>query len=152
MVHAVLLGVHVVAGVTGLLLGPVALAVPKRAGWHVRLGLAYQAVVAVMTTSAVALAALAPARLWWLGLIAVATEAAALGGWAVRRRHRRGWLPWHIRLMCGSYVSFVTAALVTNWDSPLAWVLPTVVGSPLIAWAGHRASAPRARRVQPVAA
>lgn len=142
MVHTVLLGVHITAGTIGLLLGPLALAVPKRAGWHPRLGVAYQGAVAVMTASALSLAALAPSRLWWLGPIAVATEAAALAGWAVRRRHSSGWLGWHIRLMCGSYLSFVTAALVVNWASPLAWVLPTAVGTPLIIRAVKRATHP----------
>lgn len=149
MVHTVLLGVHITAGTIGLLLGPLALAVPKRAGWHPRLGVAYQGAVAVMTASTLGLAALAPGRLWWLGLIAVATEAAALAGWAVRRRHSSGWLGWHIRLMCGSYLSFVTAALVVNWASPLAWVLPTAVGTPLIIRAVQRATHPSIRPSTP---
>lgn len=120
------------------------MAVPKRAGWHTRLGRTYQGVVAAMTSTAVALAAFAPARLWYLAVIAVATEVAALAGWAERRRHRPGWLPRHIRWMAGSYVSFVTAALVVNWSSPLAWVLPTLVGTPLIALAAGRHRAPGA--------
>ncbi len=49
MLHTVLLGVHIAAGTSGLLLGPLALAVPQRAGWHPRLGVAYQGGVAVMT-------------------------------------------------------------------------------------------------------
>lgn len=142
MLHATLLVVHVTAGSIGLLLGPLALRAPKRAGWHPRLGLAYQGAVAVMTTTALGLVALAPGRLWGLGLIAAATEAAALAGWRVRRRHAPGWLPQHIRLMCGSYLSFVTAALVVNWASPLAWVLPTLIGTPLINRAVTRASRP----------
>ncbi len=140
MLHTVLLSVHVTAGAVGLMLGPLAMAVPKRAGWHPRLGVAYQGVVAVMTVSALGLVALAPGRLWGLGLIAGATEAAALAGWAVRRRRPSGWLGWHIRLMCGSYLSFVTAALVVNWASPLAWALPAVIGAPLIPRAVKRAT------------
>ena len=43
----------------------------------------------------------------------------------------------------GSYIAMVTALLVVNWEnltgsrgvaSPWAWALPTVVGSPIIAW------------------
>ncbi len=149
MVHTVLLGVHISAGTIGLLLGPLALVVPKRVGWHPRLGVAYQGAIAVMTVSALGLVALAPGRLWWLGLIAVATEAAALAGWAVRRQHSSGWLGWHIRLMCGSYLSFVTAALVVNWASPLAWVLPTAVGTPLIIRAVQRVTHPSIRPSTP---
>jgi len=147
--HTIFLGVHITAGTIGMPPGPLALTVPKRAGWHPRLGVAYQGAVAVMTASALGLAAPAPGRLWWLGLIAVATEAAALAGWAVRRRHSSGWLGWHIRLMCGSYLSFVTAALVVNWANPLAWVLPTAVGTPLIIWTVKRATHPSIRPSTP---
>lgn len=144
-----LLGFHVAAGVAGLVIGPVAMTARKRRGLHTRAGLAYQAAVALLTTTAVGLAALEWGRLWWLALIAVATEAAALGGWWARRRAFRGWIRWHVQLMAGSYVSFVTAFLVVNWSSPLAWVLPTVVASPLIARASARAPRslePRAHR------
>lgn len=137
--HALLLGTHIAAGCTGLVVGAAALAVPKRRGWHVRCGRAYQVVVAVMTSSAVVLAVTAPRTLWGLLVIAVATETAALAGWVVARRRRPGWLPVHVSLVAGSYVSFVTAALVVNWSSPLAWVVPTLVGSPAIAWAARRA-------------
>ena len=140
MLHTTLLSAHIAAGGAGLALGPVAIAVPKRGAWHPRLVVAYQVVTAVMTLSALGLVAMAPARLWPLGLVAAATEAAALGGWVVRRRHASGWRPRYIGLMCGSYVSFVTAALVVNWASPLAWVLPTLIATPLIARAAKRAT------------
>jgi len=137
--RSLLLVAHVGAGCAGLLIGAGALLARKRRGWHVRLGLAYQAVVALMTTSAVVLAATAPVTPWGLVVIAVATQAAAVTGWVVARRRRPGWLPVHISFTAGSYVSFTTAALMVNWSSPLAWVLPTLVGSPLIAWTARRA-------------
>jgi hypothetical protein len=142
VLHPVLLIAHVSAGTIGLLIGPLALATPKRARRHPRLGLAYQAAVAAMAFSALGLVALAPVRLWGLGVIAMATEAAALAGWRVRRRHAPGWLGRHVRLMCGSYVSLVTAALVVNWASPAAWVLPTLIAIPLINRAVRRAVDP----------
>lgn len=140
MLHDALLFVHVIAGTTGLLLGPLALAVPKRAGWHPWLGRAYLVVVAEMTSTAMALAVLDPTRLWFVGLIAVATAVTALTGWRARVRRAPSWVGRHVSLMCGSYVSFVTAALVVNWSSPLTWILPTLIGSPLIAAASRRAS------------
>jgi hypothetical protein len=143
--HALLLVVHVASGSAGLLLGPVAMIAPKRRGRHTRAGGAYQVAVGALTASAVGLALLDWRRLWWLALIAVATEAAAMGGLRVRRRRRPGWRSRHVRLMCGSYVSLTTALLVVNWGSPAAWVLPTVVATPLISWAARRADAvPRA--------
>ncbi|MGI8549830.1 MAG: hypothetical protein ACR2PL_03375 [Dehalococcoidia bacterium] len=146
--HTLLLFIHICAGVTGLLLGPLAMTARKRRGLHTRAGTAYQVAVAVLTASAVGLAMLAWDRLWWFVLIAAGTEAAALGGLWVRRRRFAGWLPWHVSLMCGSYVSFVTALLVVNWGSPLAWILPTVIGSPLITRAAARVR-PRPVRAAP---
>jgi len=140
MFHSSLSAIHITAGAAGLILGPLTMAARKRPGWYTHLGVGYQAAVATTTTSALGLVALAPARLWWLGLIAAATEAAALGGWWVRRGRRPGWLPRHIRLMCGSYVSFVTAALVVSWGGPVSWLLPAVVATPLIEVTAHRAA------------
>jgi hypothetical protein len=44
--------------------------------------------------------------------------------------------------MCGSYISLLTALLVVNLGlgDPVAWALPTIVGSPLIARAAYRAA------------
>lgn len=153
-VHGVLLAAHIAAGTAGLVLGPLAMKAPKCRGRHTRVGTGYQVTLAVLTASALGLVALAPARLWWLGVIAVSTEGAALAGWRAARRRFAGWPSWHVGLMCGSYVSLVTALLVVNWDSALAWILPTVIGTPLIARASALASthapdlAPRAVRPQ----
>jgi hypothetical protein len=139
-VRLILLSIHIGSGTAGLLLGPVAMRAPKRRGRHTTVGVAYQWVTVGLCASAVGLAALRPS-LWWLGAIAVATEVAALGGWFVQRRRRAGWLPLHVSLMSGSYVSFVTAFLVVNagiafWP---AWVAPTIIATPFIARAAGRA-------------
>jgi hypothetical protein len=139
MLRTAVLAVHVAAGGVGLVLGPLAMSATRAPGRHTWAGTGYQGAVAVVTTSALGLAAPAWARLWPLAVIAVGTEAAALAGWWLAHRRNPGWLPWHIRLVCGSYVSLVTALLVVNWSSPLAWVAPTLVGSPLIALAAWRA-------------
>jgi hypothetical protein len=139
VLHTIFLSLHIAAGSAGLLIGPAAMLAPKRPRLHPRLGLVYQGIVAVLACSAVGLVSLSPARLWPFAVIAGATETAALAGWFVRRRHRPGWLPWHVSLMCGSYVSFLTGFLVVNWSRPLAWALPSVIGSPLIALASRRA-------------
>lgn len=145
MLHILVLGSHVAAGSAGLLLAPIAMAAPKHRGRHTRVGLAYQVAIAALTVSALGLVAFAPVRLWWLALIACGTEVAALAGWREARRRRPGWRSRHVGLMAGSYVSLVTALLVVNWSSPLAWILPTLVGTPLIA----RASARAARQAVP---
>lgn len=136
----VLLGIHILCGLAGLVLGPVAMTAPKRHGRHTTSGLGYQAATAGLCASALGLVAFKPS-LWWLGLIAVGTEAAAGGGWLVQQRRRPGWLPKHVSLMCGSYVSFVTAFLVVNTGGFVpAWIAPTIVATPFIARAAHRAA------------
>jgi len=55
--------------------------------------------------------------------------------------------------MCGSYISLVTALLVVNFPgSPIAWVAPTAVGTPLITWTNIRLARRAARRPAPPAA
>jgi hypothetical protein len=142
-----LLTTHIAAGSLGLLAGPMAMLMPKRPGWHPRLGLAYQLLIALLCLSAGGLVILKPS-LWWLGVIAALTWAAALGGWWARRHQPRGWLQLHVSLMCGSYISLVTALLVVNAPgSPIAWLGPTAVGTPLITWTNIRlARRPPGRR------
>ncbi len=129
---------HVAAGVIGLVVAWPALLAPKRRGLHTVAGRVYAGALVVMTATALVLASADPARLAGLAVIAVATLAAGVVGvWFARHRPRvgrRGWMVWHLNLMCGSVISFVTAFAVTmtggHW---LSWVVPTLVGSPLIA-------------------
>jgi hypothetical protein len=71
----------------------------------------------------------------------------ALVGYVAAKRRWGGWLRAHIACQGGSYIAMVTALLVVNWESvtgvsgtssPWAWALPTVVGSPLIAWVTYQ--------------
>lgn len=142
--RSIVLVAHILSGTLGLIIGPLVMRSPKRRGRHTSLGVVYQFTTLGLCTTALGLVALNPA-VWPLALIAAATEAAALLGWRVRRRARDGWLRLHITLMCGSYVSFVTAFLVVNVpNSPWPWVVPTVVATPLIARAvAQRAPRPR---------
>ena len=149
-----LIAAHVAAGTIGLLLaGPVLLA-PKRRGWHTRLGRGFLACVAVVCASAVALFAREPGRLWVFLLIALLTGVAAGGGLMLALRRPPGWLLWHLRLMASSVISFVTAFLFQATDANIvAVLLPSVLGSPLIAYQAKRVqswkAAPRTRQPEP---
>jgi hypothetical protein len=142
MTRTVVLAMHIAAGVAGLVLGPAAMRAVLGAGRASRLTFGYQVAVGVLTATAVALAALDWSGLWPFAFLAVATEAAVVGAWWAERRRFAAWRPWRVRLLCGSYVSLVTALLVVSWGSVIAWVLPTVVGTVLIERAAARATSP----------
>jgi hypothetical protein len=130
------LALHIAAGSLGLILGPLAMRAQKRPGFHTRLGETYHWVMLAVCVSAAGLAVLAWDRLWWFLLIAVFSYGNALVGYVAAKRRRPGWLRFHIGGMCGSYIALVTALLVVNVGDrlPVVWFLPTVIGSPLIAW------------------
>lgn len=141
MTRSLLMTVHIAAGATGLLLGPFAIAAALRQGQRTLTARGYQAAVAVVTTSAVGFAVLDWRRWWPFVILAVGTEAAVAAGWWAGSHRSPGWHARHIRLICGSYISLVTALLVVSWESPLAWVLPTLAGSVMVEWAAkHHAS------------
>ncbi|HEX8743438.1 MAG TPA: DUF2306 domain-containing protein [Thermoleophilaceae bacterium] len=131
-----LLALHVTAGATGLLLGPVTMRAIKRRGPHTRLGEAYHWVMLTVAATAAALAVLAWQRIWWFLPIALFSYANALVGYVAVKRRRPRWLKRHIGGMCGSYIALVTALLVVNAGRSLliVWLLPTIVGSPIIVW------------------
>jgi uncharacterized membrane protein len=131
-----ILAVHIAAGTTGLILGPLAMRASKRRGPHTRLGETYHWVMLAVCLSAAALAVLAWHRIWWFLPIAAFSYANALLGYLAAKRRRTGWLRRHVRGMGGSYIALATALLVVNVGQrlPIAWFLPTVIGSPVIAW------------------
>ena len=137
MVRTLLLSIHVGAGVTGLLAGPPAMAAALHDRRGTLAGRVYVGAVTVMTATAAGLVALRPAALWPFLLLAAGTEAAVITA------RRVGPQPQHVRLVCGSYVSLVTALLVVSWGSILAWVLPTVVGTVLVERAAASTRRPR---------
>jgi peptidoglycan/LPS O-acetylase OafA/YrhL len=130
------LAIHIAAGTTGLILGPIAMRAPKRRGPHTRLGEVYHWILLVVCASATLLAVLSWGRLWGFLPVAAFSYANALVGYVAAKRRWRRWLRAHIAGMGGSYIALVTALLVVNVGQrlPLVWFVPTVVGSPLIAW------------------
>ena len=142
-----ILALHIAAGAAGLILGPIAMRASKRPGLHTRAGEAYHWVVLTVCVTASLLAVLDWKRLWWFLPIAAGSYAFALLGYAAAKRRWQGWLRAHIAGQGGSYIAMTTALLVVNWEtltgtrgiySPVAWALPTVVGSPIIAWVTYQ--------------
>lgn len=134
---------HIAVGTIGLVLGPIAMIAWKGSGLHAWAGELYHWVMLTVCASAAGLAWLDWERNWWFLPIAVGSYAFAFVGYLAAKRRWPGWLAAHISGQAGSYIAMVTAILVVNWQlltgtsgrsSPWAWILPTVVGSPIIAW------------------
>ena len=145
------LTLHIAAGASGLALGPLAMRAAKRRGRHTRLAAADHTAMGAVCLSAAALALLAWHRLWWFLPIAAFSYANALVGYVAAKRRGRGWLIAHIGGMGGSYIALTTALLVINLgrEVPLAWVLPTLVGTPIIVWVINEVAAGRRPRRVP---
>jgi peptidoglycan/LPS O-acetylase OafA/YrhL len=114
-------GLHVLVGLVCVVAGAIAMLSPKRSGRHPTFGTIYE-----------------DYHLFILGVLALAS---ASFGRAARRRRWTGWVRLHITGMGLSYILLLTAFYVDNGKSlplwkelpPIAyWLLPAVVGLPLI--------------------
>jgi hypothetical protein len=143
--YAVMLSVHVAAGLVGLLLGPIVLWRERRpdgppGGLRRSLRIAYLAAVGAVSVSAVVLVAGWRTDLWWLAPVAVLCAAlAGVGTLAATRA-----VPYRAAVLAhglgGSYIALVTAFVVValTVDGPvrgpaalLPWLLPTLLGTGL---------------------
>jgi hypothetical protein len=82
-----------------------------------------------------------------LFVLGILSFGAGVIGRFARRRLWPGWLPMHVTAMAVSYILLLTAFYVDNgphlplWRSlpPLAyWLLPSLVGVPILVWALRR--------------
>ena len=143
LVFSVLLLIHVPVGLMCVVAGAVAMLSTKRPGWHPRFGEVYFWGLAVVCASAVGMAVLRwheDAYLFYLGTLALLTGSI---GYAARKLRWPGWMTFHIVGLSVSYIVLLTAFYVDNgprlplWNSlpPIAlWVLPSLIGLPLLAW------------------
>lgn len=142
-----IVAVHVAAGVTCTVAGIVAMLAPKRRGRHPSAGTVYYWSLVVVFLSMAALSVLrwpANNHLFVLGVLAFG---AGVVGRMAKRRLPPGRLPVHVAGMGLSYILLLTAFYVDNgphlpiWRSlpPLAhWLLPSIVGVPILIWAVTR--------------
>ena len=146
-VFVVALVVHVACGVAAVVAGALAATAKKRAGRHPRAGTFYLFALAGVFTTASIMATIRwheDARLFAIAVIAFGI---GLYGYRARRRRRPGWPLHHAIGMGGSYIALLTGFYVDNGPSlPLwnrlphiaYWLIPTIIGAPLIWLALHR--------------
>lgn len=140
-VFAIALAMHVAAGLTALVTGGVAATAPKGAGRHQWAGRTYFRALTVVVATAVVMAAVRWSDDWQFAVIATVAFLAATTGHVARPSPPHARLPLHISGMGASYVALLTGFYVDNgpqlplWNRLPAiayWLLPTVVGVPLI--------------------
>ena len=142
-----IIGIHVAAGLVAVGAGALAMLSRKGPGRHPRAGSVYfWALVVVVSTMGVLTVARWPANNH-LGALGVLSMISALAGRRARRQHRSMWQRVHIPSMGLSYIFMLTAFYVDNgphlpiWNRLPEWsfwVLPAMVGIPLIGWALSR--------------
>jgi len=131
-----MLNFHIACGVFALVLGPVSMYARKLRGLHTNVGELYHWVFLCICISACALAVLEWQRLWWFIPVGIFSYAFALLGYLSARLRWKNWLSYHLAGQGGSYIAMTTAVLVVNLGINVwwAWILPTLIGSPLIGW------------------
>ena len=142
-----IVGVHVAAGLVCTGAGIFAMLAPKGAGRHPSAGTVYYWGLVVVFLTMTALSILRWPHNTHLFVLGILSFGAGVVGRRERRRLWRRWLPVHIAGMAVSYILLLTAFYVDNgphlplWRSlpPLAfWLLPSLVGLPLLIWALRR--------------
>ncbi|TAM67800.1 MAG: DUF2306 domain-containing protein [Microbacteriaceae bacterium] len=141
-----ILTVHVAAALVAIVTGIAAMLTHKGPGRHPRVGRWYLGALLVVFATACVLAGFRWPTDLPLVLVGGIGVAAALYGFVFRQLHRPGDVP-HIVAMGVSYIAMLTAFYVDNgphlpvWQLLPAWtfwVLPSVVGVPLVIRAALR--------------
>jgi hypothetical protein len=149
-VFLAVLAIHVLAALLCVVSGAVAALSAKGSGRHIRSGRVYYWSLGIVFVTATTMAAMRWAEDYHLFVIGSIAIAAGSVGYLHRRLRRPGDAV-HITGMGGSYIALLTAFYVDNGKNlPLwshlphiaYWVLPSLIGLPLLARAVRRAHAP----------
>jgi hypothetical protein len=132
---------HVVAGLCAVVAGIVAMLSNKSPGRHPTFGTIYYRSLSAVAASATALAIVRWADDYHLFVLGILAFVAAFLGRTARRQCWDHWARFHILGMGISYILLLTAFYVDNGKSlPIwkelpsiaYWLLPSLVGAPLI--------------------
>lgn len=141
-IFLVLLVFHVLAGLTCVIAGAVAILSKKRPDRHPRFGTIYYWSLSIVFVSSTGMAGIRwshDAHLFILGFVAFTFASI---GYSARRIRWKGWTSIHILGMSLSYIVLLTAFYVDNGPNLPVWkLLPTIafwigpglIGAPLVA-------------------
>jgi len=140
-VFLTVVGVHILLGLACVITGAIAMLSRKRAGRHPRNGTIYFWCLGGVFLTAAGLAVVRWSQDYHLFVLGSLSFAAACLGREARQRRWRRWIRLHIAGMGASYLLLLIAFYVDNgrnlplWKElppPAYWLLPAVVGIPLI--------------------
>ena len=148
MLETLFLMLHILTGASALMLGVAAMGVKKKQGLHTKIGRLYHHLFVLITVTALLLAMLNWSRLWWFAPIAIFSYAFALLGFLAAKFKWKNWLRFHLVGQGGSFIAMCTAVMVVNFGSAslLAWIVPTIIGAPILIWFGKEMKAGRRPR------
>ena len=144
---AAALSIHIVCGVAAVITGAVAATAKKRPGRHPRAGHVYLWALGGIFATATVMASIRWREDAHLFVIAVVAVGLGAYGYRARRLQRSGWPARHATGMGGSYIALLTGFYVDNgpflplWSSLphiTYWLLPGLIGIPIIWRAVHR--------------
>jgi len=137
----VLIAVHVLAAITCVVAGVVAMLAPKERGRHTSAGSVYYFGMFVVFVTVTIISALRWKEDYYLFLLGLFSLSAAVIGRMAMKRKWRGWAVYHVIGMGSSYIVLITAFYVDNgkflpiWRNfpPIVyWTLPAILGTPII--------------------
>lgn len=151
-----ILWLHIAAGTVGLVIGPISMFSEKRKGLHTKIGSLYFYLMALVCLTAVGMAVLHWSKSWWFTIIAGFSFMHAGIGYRAVQIKGKNWLRRHISGMLGSYIAMTTALLVVNahripsytaLPRIFYWLLPTIIGTPLILMTIRKYTRPKNSRL-----
>ena len=135
---------HIGVGIVVVVAGAIAMLSYKGRGRHSTAGIVYYWSLAILVGTATALSAMRWAENYHLFVLGILSFVEATIGRTALRQRWHNWLRLHISGMGLSYILMLTAFYVDNGKNlPLwrelpqwaFWVLPTVIGLPMIVYA-----------------
>ena len=154
-VFLAIVAIHIAAGLICVVVGAIGMLSPKRPGRHPLVGTIYYWCLSAVCVSATALSVARWVDDYHLFILGVLSFATAALGRTARRRCWPEWVKIHITSMCLSYILLLTAFYVDNGRNlPLwrelpqwaFWILPSVIGGPIIVYTLLRHPLARERR------
>lgn len=133
--------IHIISGIVCLASGLFAMLSKKKKGQHTLAGELYHGSFVIVFITVIVMSISHWEESGYLFYIGVFSYSLALLGYLAAKIRWKNWLALHISGMLGSYIGIATATITVNINKiPLLnelpvllfWLLPTIIGTPII--------------------